>query len=81
MLICVCVNFHYSISFVGKLLFCNQNVILCNDTLGKSVILIYSTKYTWYKFFEEIEPFFGKGVNLVVNFGKKRHLVLEYLKK
>ena len=26
--------------------------------------------YTWYKFFGEIEQFFEKGVNLVVNFGK-----------
>ena len=24
----------------------------------------------WHKFFEEIEQFSGKGVNLVVNFGK-----------
>ena len=27
--------------------------------------------YTWYKFFGKIEQFFEKGVNLVVNFGKK----------
>ena len=36
---------------------------MCNDTLGKSVI--YQVKSL-----KKLSNFFGKGVNLVVNFGK-----------
>ena len=35
--------------------------------------------YTWYKFFGNIEQFFEKGVNLVVNFGKNDNWFKNYI--
>ena len=50
-----------------KIIIFIQNVILCNNTLGKSVI--FQVKSTL-QFFAEIEQFFEKDVNLVVNLVK-----------
>ena len=53
-----------------KIVYFIQIIILCNDIL---VMCHFPSKIyinTWYKFLGEIEQFFEKGVNLVVNFGK-----------
>ena len=53
-----------------KIVILIQNIILCNDILGKCHFpsKIYITLVI--NFIGETEQFFEKGLNLVVNFGK-----------
>ena len=76
MLICICVNFHYSISFVGKLLFWFK-IWFCSAIFWASVIFLVKSTLHFLNFLGEIEEFFEKAFNLVVNFFKKWQLVLE----
>ena len=49
MLICICVNFSLKYFICWKIVIMIQNVILCNDTLGKSLIfLVKSTLHLVY---------------------------------